>query len=79
MATIGKIEIFDESLEEWATYVERVEQYFIANAVKENKRVPALLSLMGSTSESLTAPAKPSSKSFKDIVLVLQNHLSPNL
>ena len=81
MATIGKIEIFDESLEEWAPYVERVEQYFIANAVEEDKRVSALLSLMGSKTysllRSLTAPAKPSRKSFKDIVLVLQNHLSP--
>ena len=31
--TIGRIEPFDDSLEDWPTYVERVEQYFAANDV----------------------------------------------
>ena len=36
---IGKIEPFDDGLEDWPTYVERVEQYFVANNVEDDKRV----------------------------------------
>jgi hypothetical protein len=45
---IGKIEAFDEANEEWGTYCERVEQYFLANDIEDDKQVPATLSLMGS-------------------------------
>ena len=47
MANIGKIDVFDETQESWASYTERLEQYFIANEVADNKKVPALLSLIG--------------------------------
>lgn len=78
---IGKIEAFDEANEDWSTYVERVEQYFLAKENEKEKQVPAILSLMGSKTygllRSLCAPAKPSSKTFSEIVTVLQDHLSP--
>lgn len=65
MASIGKIDVFDEN---WATYIERLEQYFIANNIADNKRVPALLSLIGPKTYSLlrdlTAPLKPSNKNI---------------
>ena len=50
---IGKIEAFDEANEEWGTYCERVEQYFLANEIEEDKQVPAILSLMGSKTYGL--------------------------
>jgi hypothetical protein len=78
---IGKIEAFDEANEEWGTYCERVEQYFLANENEEDKQVPAILSLMGSKTygllRSLCSPAKPSQKTFTEIVKILQEHLSP--
>ncbi|XP_036815479.1 uncharacterized protein LOC118943635 [Oncorhynchus mykiss] len=81
MASIGKIDVFDDTQENWATYIERLEQYFIANDIADNKRVPALLSLIGPKTYSLlrdlTAPLKPSNKTFTEIVEILQNHLSP--
>ena len=43
---IGKIEAFDEANEDWSTYVERVEQYFLANEIEDEKQVPARLSLI---------------------------------
>ena len=65
---ICKIDAFEESAEDWSTYIERVDQYFIANDVNGDKKVPTLLSLMGSKTysllRSLTAPAKPSAKSY---------------
>ena len=78
MASIGKINAFDTQ-DNWATYIECLEQYCIANDIADNKRVPALLSLIGPKTYSLLrdAPLKPSSKTFTEIVEILQNHLSP--
>ncbi|PFX12147.1 Retrovirus-related Pol polyprotein from transposon 17.6 [Stylophora pistillata] len=78
---IGKIEAFDETNDDWLAYVERVEQYFLANDIKEDKQVAVMLSLMGNKTygllRNLSAPEKPSSLSFKTIVETLQKHLSP--
>ena len=78
---IGKIEAFDEANEEWGTYFERVEQYFLANEIEEDKQVPAILSLIGSKTygllRSLCSPAKPSQKTFTEILKILEEHLSP--
>ncbi len=34
MATIGKIDEFDRSVEDWVSYTERMEQYFVANGIR---------------------------------------------
>ena len=81
MMPIGKIEAFDETNDDWNAYVERVEHYFIANEIKEEKQVAVMLSLIGNKTygllRNLSAPAKPSELSFKTIVETLQKHLSP--
>lgn len=41
---IGKIEAFDETNDDWNPCVERVEQYCIANEIKEEKQVAVMLS-----------------------------------
>ena len=43
MATHGKIEEFDPSHETWATYVERLEFYFIANGIDDPVKKRAVL------------------------------------
>lgn len=72
---IGKIEAFDDTNDDWNAYVERIEQYFIANEIKDDKQVAVMLSLMGHKTHgllrNLAAPAKPSSLSFKTIVETL--------
>ena len=59
---IGKIEAFDETNDDWNAYVERIEQFFIANEIKDNKQVVVMLSLMGNKTygllPNLAAPAK---------------------
>lgn len=81
MSFVGKIEAFDSTTEDWETYIERVELYFTANDVEEEKKVATLLSLMGAKTYSLLrnllAPDKPASKSFQIIVNTLKNHLNP--
>ena len=60
---VGRIDVFDDSVESWCSYTERLDQYFLANEVTEEKKVPALLSLIGSRTygllRNLTAPALP--------------------
>ena len=82
MTTIGKIESFDDTKENWETYVERLEQFFLANDIDDDHKVPTLLSLIGGKTytllKDLLAPEKPlASKSFQQIVTTLQEHLSP--
>ena len=78
---LGNLESFDEKTEDWSSYIERVEQFFIANGVKEEKHVPTLLSVIGGKTytllRNLSAPVKPAERSFKEIVELLRKHLSP--
>ena len=46
MTTIGRIEPFEEQEGSWDQYQERFEQYFIANDVTDDTRVPVTLSLI---------------------------------
>ena len=81
MNSIGKLEEFDETCGNWSAYIERVEQYFLANDVDDEKKVPVLLTVIGgktySLLQTLTSLDKPSTKSFEEIVAILQGHLSP--
>ena len=81
MTAFGKIESFDATKENWETYVERVEQFFLANDIDDDHKVPTLLSLVGGKTytllRNLLAPEKPATKSFQQIVTTLQEHLSP--
>lgn len=78
---MGKVEEFDGANEDWESYVERIELYFIANDVEDNKKVPTLLSLIGVKTyhllRNLLAPEKPAEQTFQKIVDTLKNHLSP--
>jgi hypothetical protein len=44
---IGRIDAFDETIESWWNYVERLKQYFEANEVDNTKKVSSLLTLIG--------------------------------
>ena len=70
MTIIGKIESFDDTKENWETYVERVEQFFLANDIDDDHKVPTLLSLIGGKTYTL-APEKPATKSLQQIVTTL--------
>ncbi len=78
---IGKIDAFDNATEDWTLYCERIEQYFKANDIDDEKRVSVLLSAIGGKAyallRSLTAPTQPADLSFDNIVKVMQEHLAP--
>ena len=78
---IGNIGEFNELTETWKSYTERVKQFFMANEISDDRKVPALLALMEGNTYSLlrnlTSPDDPATKGFDAIVKLLDNHLSP--
>ena len=82
MAKHGSLSEFNSALEDWKTYVERLEQYFAANDVTAaGKKRAILLSACGASTyqliRSLLSPATPNDKSFAEIVAVMRDHYHP--
>jgi hypothetical protein len=71
----GKIDAFDETIEPWSSYVERLGQYFKANKVDDSLKVASLLSLIGGKTynllRTLTSPTKPAEKSYREVIKLL--------
>ncbi|XP_056009319.1 uncharacterized protein K02A2.6-like [Ostrea edulis] len=78
---IGRLDVFDPAIETWTTYEERLDNYFTANEVDNDKKVPALLSLVGPKTyallRDLTAPDLPKSKTYQELTKALKDHHSP--
>ena len=74
---LGHIEQFDSAVEQWTQYVERLEQFFVANDVigddKAVKRRATFLLVVGRDAynllRSLKAPA--TDRTFEELVAVL--------
>ena len=82
MATQHTIGVFEPSKESWVSYIERLEQFFIATDVATNEKKRAiLLSGCGPHAyrliQSLVLPAKPGSKSFDELVKLMMEHQMP--
>jgi len=81
MATVGHTGVFNLDNEQITAYLERVELFFVANRVKEDKQVATLLSVIGSKTyallSDLLAPVKPAHKPMKDLKEALQTHFEP--
>ncbi|XP_028168860.1 uncharacterized protein LOC114358897 [Ostrinia furnacalis] len=78
---IGKIAEFDLHKDDWKLYVERLEQYFLANSIASNLQVPTLITVMGAESYellvNLCTPEKPKSKTFLELTEIMTKHLQP--
>ena len=65
---VGKLEEFDDG-QDWLEFVERLEQYFEANSIGDEKKWAILLTVCGSKTYSLirhtVAPQKPKDKSYE--------------
>ncbi|KAL3974523.1 interleukin 1 receptor-like 1 [Sarotherodon galilaeus] len=82
MATIGLLTEFAEGDGDWIEYVERLECFFLANDISdEGKKRSVLLSACGARTykliRNLTTPRKPGDFSFKELVMLVQNHHCP--
>ena len=81
MSRIGHIGPFDAETETFASYEARIKQFFIANGIKNERQVPALISTIGVTGfktlQDLFAPDDPCSKSLDALFTSLRQHYSP--
>ena len=82
MALFGQVQEFDQDKEEWSQYVERLDQYFLANDIQDAaKKRAILLTVMGPIQfkllKNIIAPAKPEEKTYKEIVDELKDHHNP--
>lgn len=68
--------------EDWRAYVERLDQYFVANVIIDGDRQRAvLLTVCGSGTyqliRDLVSPAKPAEKTYAELVELVTKHYSP--
>ena len=81
MALIGNIGEYIESRESWSQYIERLEQFFVANNIAEGKKVSVLLSTIGAvayrTIGNLVAPGKPADISYSRLVELMTEYYNP--
>ena len=80
---LGRINEYDSTKEDWQQYVERVDHFFIANAITDaDRKKSAFLAVIGPTTygllRNLVSPAKPGEKAYDNSigncpVLVLQH------
>ncbi|KAF2886768.1 hypothetical protein ILUMI_19405, partial [Ignelater luminosus] len=77
--TIGSVSEYKPG-EDWQTWEERLDEYFEANYVDEHKKVPVLLTLLGSqaykTIKDLCDPDLPKSKSYEELCTLLRQQFS---
>ena len=76
---VGSLEPFDVDYGDWPAYTERLESYFIANDINdEKKQVAVLLTLVGTRAYNLlrnvVAPTKPKDLKFKELTTALEQH-----
>ena len=80
--TYGNVGEFDQATETWSAYMERMEQYFIANDVTgNNKKRAILLSTCGPTTysliRSLVAPSKVTDIQYGTLLDKINKHFNP--
>ena len=79
MATYGKIGEFDPSSEKWDNYIERAEQFYIANDINDDvKKRAILLSSCGAKTYQLLrglSDNNPSTKSYAELNTLMKEHL----
>ena len=82
MATNGAVGPFDRQIEDWVSYTERMQQWFVANDIKDgDKQRAVLLSTCGAQTyrliRNLVTPRKPTDRNFKDLVDMVAAHFCP--
>ena len=82
MAAHGKLEPFHARQDDWESYEERFQQYFVVNKVEDARKQSAiLLSVCGQCTykviRNLVAPKKPGECEHKVILEHLRHYYSP--
>jgi len=72
---------YNPDTEQWSVYTERLEQFFKANSIADEKKTAVFLTAIGTKTytllRNLIAPAKSSQKNYDHLVATLKAHLEP--
>ena len=64
----GSLEKFDPEIDNWLSYIKRLEQFFDVNSISDEKKVATLLTVIGKKAydllRNLLAPEKPATKGY---------------
>ena len=75
------MEPFQEGVEDWSTYVERLDMYFDATNTPPDKKVSTMITLLPpriyALLKDIVSPEKPKDKKFDELVAALQKQLDP--
>ena len=81
MASFGRLEEFSSEKETISNYLKRVEIFFLANSIADEKKVAVFLSVAGGSIYALLCNllslAKPQEKSFVELTAELKKHFEP--
>ena len=81
MALVGHIGDFVESQESWSQYSERLEQFFLANSIPDDKKASVLLATIGPTAfrtlGNIVSPKKPSEERYERLISVMSEFYNP--
>ena len=78
---LGFMDAYDTDTDDWSTYVERLDLFFLANKIKDNKKVAVLLTVLGTKAYGLLlmiiASSKPTKKTYKQLVDAIKSYVEP--
>ena len=80
---IGSIPTFNQSVDDWVTYSEILDQFFVMNDVAEEKNPAYLIASIGGptykTLRDLCHPQLPKTKTFDELCDMLSKQFSPQI
>ena len=78
---LGFMDAYNPDTDDWSAYVERLDLFFLANEIKDDKKVAVLLTVLGTKAYSLLrtiiAPSKPAEKTYKQLVDAMKSYVEP--
>uniref|UniRef100_A0A3Q1F3H9 Retrotransposon gag domain-containing protein n=1 Tax=Acanthochromis polyacanthus TaxID=80966 RepID=A0A3Q1F3H9_9TELE len=78
---VGRVDEYNESKEDFDSYLERLEQWLLANDIEDEKKVCVFLSVIGADTykllKNLVSPKVPSALPYEELTKVLSTHYRP--
>ena len=74
MAVYGNVGVFEEKVESFEDYRDRVDCFMSANSIEQAKRTDLFLAIIV---KNLCGPNKPSTKTYDQLKNLMNNHYNP--
>ena len=78
---LGFMDAYNLDTDDWFAYVKRLDLFFLANEIRDNKKVAVLLTVLGTKTYSLLqtiiTSLKPTKKTYKQLVDAMKSYVEP--